>query len=92
MTMWYSRHPDLRLTALEGEGVALHLGSRRYFTVSETGVVILDALEVPCTLEVLVAAMTAKYQVDDRRAADSVRGFLDRCLRAGLVLAEERAG
>ena len=32
----YQRHPDLRLTALEGEGVVLHLKERRYFTVNET--------------------------------------------------------
>ena len=34
----YRRHPELRLTALEGEGVALHLGTRRYYSVSESGV------------------------------------------------------
>ena len=36
----YQRHPDLRLTALEGEGVVLHLKERRYFTVNETGLVL----------------------------------------------------
>jgi hypothetical protein len=92
MTIWYSRHPDLRLTSLEGEGVVLHLGSRRYFTVSETGLLILEALQVPCTFDVLVAALTREYQVDDQRASDSVRTFLDRCLHANLVRTEERAG
>lgn len=92
MTTWYERHPDLRLTSLEGEGVALHLGSRRYFTVNETGVLILEALAVPRTFEMLVAAVTARYAVDDAHAAQSVQGFLDRCLGARLVRAEERAG
>jgi hypothetical protein len=92
MTTWYTRHADLRLTSLEGEGVALHLGSRRYFTVNETGVVLLEELTVPRTFEALVAAVTAKYAVDDAHAARSVQGFLDRCLAANLVRAEERAG
>jgi hypothetical protein len=92
MTIWYSRHRDLRLTSLEGEGVVLHLGSRRYFTVSETGQVILDALEVPCTFDALVARITARYDVDEQHAVESVRGFLDRCMRVALVVAEDRAG
>jgi hypothetical protein len=92
MMIWYERHPDLRVTSLEGEGVALHLGSRRYFTVNETGVVILEALAVARTFEMLVAAVTARYDVDDAHAARSVQGFLDRCLAADLVRAEERAG
>jgi hypothetical protein len=92
MMTWYERHPDLRVTSLEGEGVALHLGSRRYFTVNETGVVILEALAVARTFEMLVAAVTARYDVDDAHAARSVQGFLERCLAADLVRAEERAG
>jgi hypothetical protein len=92
MTTWYHLHQDLRLTALEGEGVVLHLGSRRYFTVSETGLVILEALKAPRTFDDLVAAITARYEVDDEHAADSVREFLNRCTDASLVLAEDRAG
>ena len=45
MSVLYSRHPELRLTAVEDEGVVLHLGSLRYFTVNETGRTILQALE-----------------------------------------------
>ena len=47
MTTVYSRHPDLRVTAVDGEGVVLHLGSRQYFSVNETGVTILHALKQP---------------------------------------------
>ena len=92
MSTWYSRHPDLRLTALEGEGVVLHLGSRRYFTVSETGQVILETLKVPATFDALVREITSKYEVDDQHAFESVRAFLDRCVGAALVVAEDRAG
>ena len=92
MTTWYRRHVDLRLTSLEGEGVVLHLGSRRYFTVSETGLVVLEALKTPGTFDQLVREVTSKYETDDEKAAESVREFLKRCTDAGLVVAEERPG
>jgi len=88
VTARYRPHPDLRLTALEGEGVVLHLGSRRYFTVSETGLVILEALSEPRTLDEIVAALRDRYHVTVEHAAASTRTFLDRCLQAGLITRE----
>lgn len=90
MTTWFARHPDLRLTAVDGEGVVLHLGSRRYFSVNETGVTILEALLVPRTLDDLIASVTAEYEVTADAAEQSVREFLDRCREAQLIKAEER--
>ena len=91
MTLRYARHADLRLTALEGEGVALHLGSRRYYSVSESGLDILQALDVPRTLDELVAALTRKYDVTADAAGVSAREFLEQALRDGLVTVEERS-
>ena len=82
----YRRHPDLRLAALEGEGVVLHLGARKYFTVSETGLVILELLEQPRTFVQLVHGLTEQYEVDQARAEQSVKAFLDRCRASGLLL------
>ena len=89
MTPRYARHPDLRLTALEGEGVVLHLGSRRYYSVSESGLDILQALDVPRTLDELVAVLTGKYDVTTDAASVSAREFLEQALRDGLVTVEE---
>ena len=44
MSERYLRHPDLRLADVEGDGVVLHLGTRRYFSVSESGLALLKAL------------------------------------------------
>lgn len=90
MTTVYSRHPDLRLTAVDDEGVVLHLGSRRYFSVNETGVTILEALTEPRTLAELVARVTDEYEVTPGAAEQTVRDFLDRCLEAQLLRADER--
>jgi len=85
MTSRFVKHAELRVTALEGEGVALHLGSRRYFTVTETGLSILQALDTPRPFDEIVDCITAEYDIDREHAATSVRAFLDRCVEAALI-------
>lgn len=84
----YRRHADLRLTSLEGEGVVLHLGERRYFSVNDTGLTLLDAAREPRTFDELVARLLAEYEVSPEEAADTTRKFLDACLAANVVLEE----
>lgn len=88
MTTRYQRHPDLRLTALEGEGVALHLGTRRYFSLSESGLVLLEALETPRTADELVQTLRNRYAVTQEHATASVRAFLEHCSAANALLPE----
>jgi hypothetical protein len=89
MTLRYARHPDLRLTALEGEGVVLHLGTRRYYSVNESGLDILEALAAPKRLDELVAVLTAKYDVSVQQAEATTREFLERGLKTGTLTAED---
>ncbi|MDB4917471.1 MAG: hypothetical protein JWM95_5115 [Gemmatimonadetes bacterium] len=90
MNTTYSRHPELRLTAVDGEGVVLHLGSLTYFTVNETGLTILDALLKPRTLGELVTAVTDEYDVSDAEATTTVRDFIGRCVESKLLITEDR--
>lgn len=85
----YRRHADIRLTALEGEGVVLHMGARRYFTVTETGLVILEALKQPRTFAELVDAITAEYDVTQEKAERSVQAFVDQCVAAAVITEAE---
>lgn len=89
MSTRYHRRPELRLAPLEGEGVVLHLGTRRYYTVSESALTILEALAAPCTFEDLVACLLARYEVTPDHAAASVRRFLDGCRQADLLVNQE---
>jgi Coenzyme PQQ synthesis protein D (PqqD) len=84
----YRRHPELRLTALEGDGVVLHLGTRRYFSVSETGLVLLEALETARTADELTRTLSDRYSVIPEHAAASVHTFLERCHALEMVLVE----
>jgi hypothetical protein len=86
MTTRYRRHPDLRLTAVEGEGIALQLGTRTYFTVNQTGLAILDALVEPRTTDQLAAALQERYDVTREHALASVQAFLDRGMRLHLLV------
>ena len=86
MTERYLRHPDLRLADVEGDGVVLHLGTRRYFSVSESGLVILQALESPQSVEDLVQRLVDHYDVTPDQAEASVRQFLETCRSAELLV------
>jgi Coenzyme PQQ synthesis protein D (PqqD) len=90
MTAVYTRHADLRLTAVDDEGVVLHLGSLRYFTVNDTGLTILQELLQPRTLNDLVKAVTDAYDVSDDLAEQTIRTFIGRCVEAKLLHVEER--
>ena len=85
MTTRYRKQPDLRLVDLEGEGVVLHLGTRQYFTVSESGLLILKALESPQTFEQLVLAVLEVYETSEIKVRTDVREFLERCVDAKLL-------
>jgi hypothetical protein len=88
MTDRYKRHPDLRLADVEGDGVVLHLGTRRYFSVSESGLALLQALETPRTIPELVEVLLERYEVTPEQAEASVRQFLDTCRTAELLIEE----
>lgn len=89
MTVRYLRHADLRLTGLEGEGVALHLGTRKYYSLSESGLDLLEALVTPRTLEELSAVLTARYDVTPEQARDSARAFVEHGCSVGMLVTEE---
>lgn len=81
----YRRHPDLRLTSLEGEGVVLHLKERRYFSVNETGLTLLEALKQPRSFDELVEAILQEYEVAPEVATRTTREFLTQCLDSAVV-------
>ena len=85
----YTLHPELRLTALEDEGVVLHLGMKRYFTVNDTGLLILEALKrEPLGEDALIAALLDQYEVTEQVARETVAAFLEQCVTAAVVIPE----
>jgi hypothetical protein len=82
----YRRHPNVRVTALENEGVALHLDSHKYYTLNVTGLTLLDALAEPRTIDELGAALTAQYDVSSEDAERTARAFVEQCVARGVVV------
>jgi coenzyme PQQ synthesis protein D (PqqD) len=82
----YYRHPDLRLLPQEGEGIVLHLGERRHFSVSDAGLVLLEALKEPRTFGDLVEGLLAHHETDRDVATETARAFLDQCLASAVVV------
>jgi hypothetical protein len=74
---------------VDGEGVALHLGTRRYYSVSASGLDLLEALTVPRTLAELVDVLTSTYDVSIGQATESAREFVEHGVRTGVLVAEE---
>jgi hypothetical protein len=87
VTPRYHRHPSVRVTALEHEGVALHLDTHRYFTLNPAGLTLLEALAEPRTLDELGAALVAEYDVATAEAVDTARAFVAQCLERSMVVA-----
>jgi hypothetical protein len=88
MSERYVRHPDLRIADVEGDGVVLHLGTRRYFSMTESGLILMQALETPQAVTDLVGLLLEQYEVTPEQAEISVRHFIDTCRTADLLLPE----
>ena len=73
----------------ETEAVLLHLKTKRYYSLNETGIFIWDLLEQAHDPEEIAAALSDTYDVDPPGARDYLRLFLDDLRGEGLV---EEAG
>jgi hypothetical protein len=60
-----------------GEGVLVDLNTKRYFQLNETAAVVWRGLEDGISFEEIVGRITSAYDVEDERAAASVRRTLD---------------
>ena len=89
MTATYVCSPEIRVTELEGEGIVLHLANRRYFTVSSSGLLILNALKKHHTLEHIVDLLLTTYDVSREEASETASNFLAECTAHGMVIVEK---
>ena len=91
MSVSFLRHPELRLTAVEDEGIVLHLDTRRYFSVNETGLLILEALRASQSADELVGMLLQRYEAAPAQARVSVDRFLASCQAGQLVVRHDSA-
>lgn len=78
--------PDVLAAHLEGEVVLLHLGTKQYYRLNETGAAIWKSLERRLDESAIVAELTRTFDVDADTAAAELRRTL-RELRSRALLA-----
>ena len=77
---------EVILTELEGgEAVLLHLGTRKYYSLNETGVTIWQGLHEGLNLKAIVEALESVYEVDREHAIRSVTALVDELTAEKLI-------
>lgn len=77
--------PDALSAALSDGAVLLHLYTKRYFSLNETGSRIWSLLEQQATDEEIVDALVREYEVEKRDAARAVNQLLDDLVAERLI-------
>jgi hypothetical protein len=80
------RIPEDVLTAhLSGEAVLLHLGTKRYYRLNETGAAIWRELEAHAGRDRIVSALCDRFEVPRQDAEASVQALLAALAAQGLL-------
>jgi hypothetical protein len=78
--------PNVVFTRLgESEGVLLHLHTKRYYSVNETGARLWEVLQEWSQPRQIAEALMDEYVVEAPQALAAVVTFVDRLYQAGLV-------
>lgn len=78
--------PDVVITELEGkEAVLLHLGTKMYFTLNETGLRIWQMLTNGLTPEGINERLSSEFDVSLEKARESVLNLVNELIREKLV-------
>lgn len=79
------RTEDISARTIGGETIVLDLPSSQYFAITGVGSRVFQLLAEDRTLDDLVAAITAEYEVDEPTARRDVESFVDRLRQARLL-------
>lgn len=87
--MKYCRQEDVVARRAAGEHllVPIHGCARSVFTLNESGRLLWDLIEKPCTEEALTRLLVARFRIPAATAARDVRNFLAEMVRLGLAQA-----
>ena len=79
-------HPDVVATTLNtGESVLLHIGTKTYFSLNETGSVIWDLISKGLTVEEISQKLESEFDVTEERAQQSVINLTEELVKEKLV-------
>jgi len=81
----YVLSPDAACAVVEDGAVVLHMRTKRYFSLNETGAAIWRMLEDDVALAEIPARLVALYDVDAAAAADALTRLLEELATEELI-------
>jgi coenzyme PQQ synthesis protein D (PqqD) len=79
------RTADISARTIGGETIVLDLPSSQYFAITGIGSRVFELLSEERSVDDLVAAILAEYDVDEATARQDVEAFVDRLRQARLL-------
>lgn len=83
----YAASPDAVFAAPPGGGVVLHMRTKRYYSLNESGALIWQLVHSGCAVRAVVEQLVVCYAVDAGTAERAVDRLLDDLVRNGLLVA-----
>ncbi len=78
--------PDVVITELEdSEAVLLHLGTKMYFTLNETGLRVWQLMSSGLTPGEIITKLTDEFNVTQEKARECVQNLIDELINEKLV-------
>ena len=90
MTMYYQPTPYTIFRETDGKGIALNLKTEQYYTMNEMGARMWDLLQEKDSLEDIIAAIQAEYDVTHDKVVSDLELFLAELRSSGLIELVER--
>ncbi len=86
----FKTNTDVVVTPLDGEkeSVLLHLGTKKYYTLNETGVRIWELLSEGHSIGEITQKICTEYDISPMAAAKSINTLISSLVREELLLAE----
>ena len=81
---------DAVASDVEGGAVVLHLRTKRYYSLNDTGAVAWDAMRDGATTDEIVAALRARFAVDEPQARLAVDRLVSELHAESLIVAGAR--
>ena len=76
---------DVVFTAMEDEAVLLHLSSKRYYGLNETGMRIWQMVQIGASVSEMAVALAEEYDVIEGDAQDAVSALCRELLEEELI-------
>lgn len=89
--MHYTISPDAAFAAVEDGAVVLHMGTKRYYSLNETGTFVWHRLEAGVARVEIVAQLVDQYDVGPAEAEMAVAHLLEELVEESLIRRAESA-